>query len=141
VNREPLPSAETRRAKGVWWPVLAWAAFIFVLSSIPGNDFPEVPGRQTDKLVHAFLYGVLGVFSGRALAAGTSLAGARLVGATCLMAIGYGISDELHQLFTPRRSCDWHDVVADAVGGLLGGLVAEALVRRHRANRASRPKP
>jgi VanZ family protein len=119
----------------LWWPALAWAGFIFVLSSIPGNDFPEVPGPQTDKLVHAILYGVLGVFSGRALAAGRALTTARLVGATCLMAVAYGTTDELHQLLTPRRSCDWHDVVADAVGGLLGGLVAAAIVRRRRADR------
>ncbi|MGB5337658.1 MAG: VanZ family protein [Gammaproteobacteria bacterium] len=30
------------------------------------------------------------------------------------------MSDELHQLFVPGRSADIFDVLADAVGGLLG---------------------
>jgi VanZ family protein len=110
--------------------VLAWAVVIFGLSSIPGNALPKVPGAQTDKLVHGIIYLVLGLVCGRALAATTGLAAGRRVALAFLLATAYGVTDELHQLFTPRRSCDWHDVVADAVGGLLGAVLAVTLARR-----------
>jgi VanZ family protein len=44
----------------------------------------------------------------------------------------YGVSDELHQLFVPGRNCDWHDVVADAAGSLLGAALGSALATRRR---------
>ncbi|MGH8008957.1 MAG: VanZ family protein, partial [Candidatus Binatia bacterium] len=34
----------------------------------------------------------------------------------------YGLSDEWHQYYVPGRSADLRDVVADAVGGTLGGI-------------------
>ena len=95
-----------------------------------------MPGRFTDELVHIALYGVLGVLVGRALAATTSLGGAARVALTCALAAAYGITDELHQLFTPRRSCGWHDFVADAIGGFLGGLLAATVLSRHPTNAA-----
>jgi VanZ family protein len=120
------------RRRRAWRWAAAWACVIFVLSSIPGNAFPDVPGRFTDKLVHIALYGVLGLLVGRALASSARLGGARLVVLTGLLATAYGITDELHQLLTPRRSCDWHDVVADAIGGLLGGLLAATVLARRK---------
>src|SRR5450432_4140064 len=56
----------TRRVRP-WLPALGWAGVLFVLSSIPGNDFPQVPGAQTDKLVHGVLYLVLGALAVRGL--------------------------------------------------------------------------
>jgi VanZ family protein len=102
--------------------VVAWAAVIFVLSAIPGNDFPKVPGSQTDKLVHGILYSTLGFLLTRGLRGSTSLGRGALVAVGTGLAIAFGIADELHQLFTPHRSCDWHDVVADAAGGLVGAV-------------------
>lgn len=119
-----------------WIPALGWALTIFALSSIPGSAIPEGPVPETDKLVHIALYGVLGFFCARALAA--RIRGARrdgkLIFAGALLATAYGVTDEIHQIFTPHRSCDWHDVVADAIGGLLGAFVATRWL-------ASRPKP
>jgi VanZ family protein len=113
-----------------WLPAVAWSAVLFGLSCIPGNDLPEVPGAQTDKVAHVALYLVLGLAISRALRATTRLAGGRLLATTCLLATAYGITDELHQLFTPRRSSDWHDVAADAVGGLAGALLATRIFKR-----------
>ena len=116
-----------------WRPVFAWAAVIFGLSSIPGSSLPEVPLAQADKLVHGAIYLVLGLLLGRALAAATRLPKGGRVALAFLLATAYGVTDELHQLFTPRRSCDWHDVVADAVGGLLGAVLAATLFARRRS--------
>lgn len=107
-----------------WLPAIGWATLLFVLSSIPGAAFPQVPGWHVDKLVHAFLYFVLGFFCARALRATTRATGAALALLATLIATGYGVTDELHQLLTPRRSCDWRDVVADGAGALLGAGVA-----------------
>jgi len=86
-----------RRSLAGWVPVVLWAAFIFGLSSVPGTSFPTVQVPQSDKMAH--------------------IAVANL----------YGISDELHQSFTPFRTPDWHDVVADALGGALGAAAMAIL--------------
>jgi VanZ family protein len=137
----------TRPGRRAWALVGAWAVVIFLLSSIPGSAIPEVPGRYTDKVVHVLVYAVLGLLLGRALAATatanatptpatkTALRRASTVVVVCVLATSYGITDELHQLFTPRRSCDWHDVVADAVGGLLGGVLAATVLSRESQRR------
>ncbi|WP_420022029.1 hypothetical protein, partial [Candidatus Kryptobacter tengchongensis] len=41
------------------FPAFAWMGIIFILSSIPGNYFPEQPFDLFDKLVHACLFGIL----------------------------------------------------------------------------------
>jgi len=115
-----------------WLPALGWAAFLAVLSSIPGSAIPEGPTPNFDKLVHGALYLVLGFFCARGLAATKALSTGALVTAATLMGTLYGVTDELHQLLTPRRSSDWHDVVADAVGTFVGALVATRLRRTGR---------
>ena len=89
-----------------------------------------MPGWHLDKVVHGALYLVLGLLCARALRATTALSATRVVVLAAALATVYGVTDELHQLFTPRRSCDWRDVVADAVGGLAGAALAMLLSRR-----------
>jgi VanZ family protein len=59
--------------------------------------------RVVAKLVHFVLYGVLGFLMTGGLRATMGLFGARLVTAGCLLATANGVTDELRQLFTPRR--------------------------------------
>lgn len=111
------------RARG-WLLAAAQAALIFGLSSRPGDEFPEVSLPGADKVVHFALYAPLGGALCLALggAAWPAAAGAAL----------YGVSDEVHQMFVPRRTPDVGDVAADALGGLAGALA----VRRWRRRRA-----
>ena len=139
IGRETEPPGSPRWLRA-WVPALLWSVIIFGLSSIPGNQFPPMPGWwNADKFVHAAIYGVLGALSWRALRAtwargrGTGMQIIATVAVTGL----YGITDELHQAFTPHRSPDPFDVIADAVGGLLGALVCVAIVARTRAKSAS----
>ncbi|HVZ74465.1 MAG TPA: VanZ family protein [Polyangia bacterium] len=113
----------TTRAR-LWLPVVAWCALLFGLSSIPGAAIPKVSIPQLDKLVHATLYGGLGALVARASWPRTARSRARTVVGAGLFAVAYGITDELHQLFVPRRSSDVLDVAADAVGGFLGAWLA-----------------
>jgi VanZ family protein len=115
-----------------WGPALAWAAVIFVLSSVPGGNFPDVPAPNADKLVHGLVYFVLGATCLRGVRRGSALTAIPALLLAALIATLYGVSDEFHQSFTPQRSPDWHDVVADAGGGLLGAAAAAAVAFRRR---------
>ena len=119
-----------------WLPALVWAAVIFGLSSIPGPQFP-LPARNLDKLVHAAIFGVLGALCWRAMNA-TFLRGAaqwRVVLLAVVLTTLYGLADEMHQMFVPRRSPDPNDVLADALGGFAGALLCVAFVAHRRRRR------
>ncbi|HJZ83620.1 MAG TPA: VanZ family protein [Polyangia bacterium] len=100
-----------------WGPVLAWMVLIFIGSSIPAHKLPQVWVFSYDKVLHALEYSILGGLTARA-AGGRGAA----VLAGALFASIYGASDEFHQLFVRGRNCDWHDWVADTVGGSVGAL-------------------
>ena len=50
-----------------------------------------------------------------------------VLGAACVLAILYGISDEIHQLFVPGRYGQTADVLFDASGALLMILLLRRL--------------
>jgi VanZ family protein len=115
-----------------WLPVALWAAVIFGLSSIPGTRLPPVDLPQVDKLAHLLVYAVLGALVLRGVGRRGQAHGQRrrLRARDLLVAIAlttlYGVSDEVHQHWTPNRTPDWHDVVADALGGAIGSLALVA---------------
>ncbi|HEY3017842.1 MAG TPA: VanZ family protein [Gaiellaceae bacterium] len=103
------------RVLTIWLPVVAWAAVIFALSSVPslstGLGWWDTVLR---KGAHLTEYAILGVLLYRAfdreapaLAAG----------------IAYAATDELHQHFVRGRHASPVDVAIDAVGVALGMLV------------------
>jgi VanZ family protein len=99
----------------VWLPVLAWAALIFALSSIPslstGLGWWDTVLR---KGAHLTEYAVFGALLYRALEReAPALAGG----------IAYAASDELHQHFVRGRHSSPVDVAIDAVGVAIGMLV------------------
>jgi VanZ family protein len=99
------------------------AVCIFGLSSVPGTDFPNVEFRFADKLVHASIYGILAILIAIPLHRARRVDGwGRLILWVTVIGCGYGISDELHQYFTPHRSPDVWDAAADTVGALFGAL-------------------
>lgn len=123
----PRAGAAKRR---VWWLVAGYCALIFVASSIPGSSVPAAAG--SDKLHHAIEYGGLGVLLAYALLATTRWSLTVIVVVAIALGGIYGVSDELHQLFTPRRDASAADVVADVAGTAIGALCVAcvALVRR-----------
>lgn len=108
------------RALALWLPVVAWAALIFTLSSIPhlgtGLGTWDLVLR---KLAHATEYGILGALLLRALGRPVPAA---------LAAFAYAASDEVHQRFVSGRHAAPLDVAIDAAGVLVG----IALYRRAR---------
>ncbi len=105
-----------------WLPVLAYAALIFSLSSLsrPEELMPSILDEVGDKTLHALEYGVLGVLCHRALrGAGGAWAAARALPLAIVAAVLYGLTDEVHQAFVPRREADVWDLVADGAGATL----------------------
>lgn len=110
-----------RRALSLWAPPVLYAALIFYLSS--RSSFPGVPSVvfDFDKVIHATEYGVFAVLLVRAT--GSPLA-------AWLIAVLYGISDEVHQAFVPGRESSPFDAMADAFGAGLVCLAAWFRARR-----------
>jgi VanZ family protein len=105
-----------------WLPVVAWAALIFTLSSIP--DLGTGLGGWDlvlRKIAHAAEYAVLGALLFRAL--GRELPAVAI-------GIAYAVADEVHQVFVPGRQGAAFDVLVDAAGVLVGVYVLGRAARR-----------
>ena len=108
-----------------WLPVVAWAAIIFALSSIP--DLGTGLGGwdlALRKLAHAAEYAVLGALLLRAV---------RREAPAAALGIAYALTDEIHQAFVPGRQGRPLDVLIDAAGVLLGVYVLGRAGRRRLA--------
>lgn len=107
-----------------WGPVGAWAAVIFLLSSLPGDSLPPTPSFwrwfPADKLVHAGLFAVLSLLIMHALRRGHGWAVVAAVVVAVGSAAAYGAVDEWRQSLIPLRSPSGADWVADAVGAMFG---------------------
>ncbi|MBR7132614.1 MAG: VanZ family protein [Clostridia bacterium] len=71
------------------------------------------------KTAHFSLYAVLGIFAFLSTVTYTKinlLHRSAIAGGICLL---YAISDEVHQLFVPGRSCEIRDVLIDFCGAML----------------------
>jgi VanZ family protein len=85
---------------------------------------------MSDKAAHVIAYAALGASLVRALAGGRASAmTARRIGLAALIAVLYGASDEIHQMFVPNRTPELLDLVADACGGLAGAVLLAAAAR------------
>lgn len=98
-------------------PAIAWCIFIFTVSSIPSSRIPGFV-EYTDKLVHAGVFAVLCWLFHVALFFQPDLALRKWSPFIALaLTMVYGASDEYHQMFTPGRTTEFMDFLADSVGG------------------------
>jgi VanZ family protein len=87
---------------------------IFVSSS---QSDVSIPGGVSDKTAHGVAYSGLSALIVWALVDGDwRRIRLRTVILATVLAAAYGLTDEVHQLFVPRRSFDWFDLLADAAG-------------------------
>lgn len=105
--------------------LISYCILIFILSSIPGDNFPEVNFEFSDKIVHVIIYGILCTLFFYSLNnQGKSVKLQKFSPEFALFFTAvYGITDELHQYFVPNRSCELSDWIADITGGLAVYLV------------------
>jgi hypothetical protein len=119
-----------------WLPPLGYMAAIFFLSSLSN---PQIGGDTPDYILHSIGYFVLTLLLIRFFLAEqprillnltTILSGSKNIDndlffwniasfAGVLMAIVYGITDEIHQHFTPGRHCSFSDLLANTFGAFM----------------------
>ncbi|MFH1577484.1 MAG: VanZ family protein [Candidatus Omnitrophota bacterium] len=133
-----------------WLPVLFWAGFIFMASSLPVSSIPYLISAQ-NIIFHIFEYSVLAVLVSRALifapwiiypvtsgkmpawmisflnlpeSRGQVNPAGRLrqLLLVILICLLYALSDEAHQMFVPGRTSSMFDVIIDSSGILLGAV-------------------
>lgn len=114
-----------------WVPPVLWAAFILLLTSLPGADLPHIGLREIDKLVHFLMYGTFAWLSTRSL--GRQRPAARIAILVVLGVSLFGAVDEWHQQFIPGRSMELLDWMADTLGALTGAWSACATVGQERS--------
>ncbi len=118
-------------------PVLIWMLIIFVSSAIPSYDFPRVEFWGWAKLVHLFYYGMLCFLAQRAFRHQDRFPLLQRYSAwfAVLVAVLYGVTDEVHQLFTAGRHGMALDVAIDAFGAslFLSGAGMVRLLKRRTA--------
>lgn len=110
-----------------------WTLGIFILLSIPGEEFgppPRIP--HLDKAIHTFLFGMhvwlwcLYLHTRLRNKAGRN----RLFLLVFIISGIYGILMEYHQkYFVPNRGFDYYDMVADVTGAALGWVIARQRIR------------
>ena len=101
-----------------------WLATITVLSLIPHPPVPVLGFLAWDKFQHAFAYGVLAFLGGMSFTFGRRGSGERLLAASVVAVFIGGVMELAQGGLTVRRSADFSDLLADAVGAaVVTGLV------------------
>ena len=104
-----------------WFPAILYSGIIFCVSSIPNIETP-LPGAQLDKFLHIFIYLPFGFLVARGIdGSRPSIFSRNLWILVVLAAFLYGLSDEYHQSFVIGRIFGINDLLADTIGGAIGG--------------------
>ena len=115
---------------------LAW--LIGVAAVIVGSLAPAQSGVMhlidqggiNDKVEHFTAYAVLAAFPN------LRSSRCRRIGAAMVFLFLMGAALELGQLFSPGRTCDWHDLLAN-VCGILAGVALVRILQRFTFNSAA----
>jgi VanZ family protein len=114
---------------------LLWAAVIIVLCVLPGDELPSIDFWELnieDKLAHTAVFGVLGflmVWGEQHRKATARLSKVSLL-SIVFFACALGVLTELVQgLYIPTRYASFSDVLADALGAMLGTILAPWVLR------------
>ncbi|HOK90771.1 MAG TPA: VanZ family protein [Candidatus Hydrogenedentes bacterium] len=116
--------ASGTRPRNPWpWITVGWCALLYWMSSGPVNA-PGMGLPGVDKVAHGVAYAILAVLATLSLERDwRHWSPAALRWLPVLFTAVYGLSDEAHQYFVASRQADLLDWLADAVGGLAGGIL------------------
>lgn len=102
---------------------LLYMAAVFIMSSLPSNQFVELPDSKLDhtmkESLHLIEFAILYVLLVLAFLTRQSAFTPAWNVACAVFAALYGISDEVHQSFYSYRSASWFDLVKDFTGILV----------------------
>ena len=112
-----------KNSRIAWTLTVGYMLLIFLISSIPYIVQPGPLGSREAPIVeHVIEYSVLGFLLLGSFSS-TKRTRKQIIFLAVSVAILYGISDEIHQLFVPGRYCDIIDVVANSLGSVIGVMV------------------
>ncbi len=115
---------------------LAYAAAIFLVSSKDTSRVPLFP--HVDKVIHGTEFGLLcALICWSISSARFSAKSIYRIALPITLASIYGATDEYHQSFTPHRSVEFLDWVADTVGATIACFGWQALAYRQRTKEKS----
>ena len=104
--------------------MFAWVAVIACLSLIPGEDLPDIPILNIDKVFHVGVYGILWFllmnnFNFWKAPASTN---SRVLFSLFIVLAYGGFLELLQDYLFESRYADWLDVLANFAGGILAYL-------------------
>ena len=112
-----------------WFPVIVYSGIIFCVSSIPSVTVP-LSEVQFDKILHILEYLPFGFLVSRGIYGTCSSCSPTILWfLVVFVTLLYGLGDEYHQSFVSGRSSGGIDLLADVIGGVLGGY-AHLLFRK-----------
>ena len=114
-------------------PSILWAAFILVICLMPGHDLPKVDIVDFDKFVHISVYVLLSLLTyyGWTRQETFSYLHQHTFFKIVMLLASYGFAVEIMQeLFTADRHYDIYDAIANAIGAVLGAVIARRIVKR-----------
>jgi VanZ family protein len=125
-----LDFLESHKNKLVYLPLIIYWIVLFVATSLPGNDLPNL--GVSDKIEHFVAYFILAIFLNLALTLQTKFKWLKQKAnfASILIISIYAGLDELHQIFIPGRSCDIRDWITDFMATCLAVLLMNMLFRQ-----------
>ena len=117
-----------------WLPLFTYCLFIFFLSSSP-NPLPMPHLFLGDKLLHIAEYSILGFLMARSIFSLNLRYSKRpLFIIAIILSTLYGLSDEVHQSFTPGRTTSLGDLIADGLGSLIGAVLYLKMLLKYRSS-------
>ncbi len=106
-----------------WLPVIIYATLIFHISSVPGEDIPDVFPSQS-YIFHFLEYLAFAFLIKRAIKEYCPKeTNKRRVVVVVAIVFVYALFDEFHQSFIPNRAASLSDVFIDVLGSFVGSLI------------------
>ncbi|HRK60965.1 MAG TPA: VanZ family protein [Candidatus Omnitrophota bacterium] len=106
------------------FPAVMWMMLIFFLSSISGDDLPDIDIPYIHMIAHFVEYVVLGFLLSRSFTHSVGKEKKVFVSVTAfVIAVLFALSDEWHQTFVAGRNGEWMTVGYDAIFSVLGIIV------------------
>ena len=124
--------------------IIMWMIFIFVMSSFNANESANQSNIMVQFISHIFNINNLELLSfmvrkiahfSEYLILGILIYNYCLkFNLSTLICLLYAISDEVHQIFIPGRSCQIRDIIIDLLGALCGILIIYLYNKRKTRN-------
>ena len=113
----------------VYWPLGIYWAIILILTSLPGNELPDI--KVSDKIEHFLAFWGLALLLKLTLTIQDKYQKLKKYSSSfTLLIVGvYAALDEIHQLFIPGRDCQFLDWVADFAGALIAVLIIGMILK------------